>query len=59
MLGKMLGLSVCRLWLMLILFKSYREVYGSHFRGAVIMVRPKPGGAAKEVVHSISNFMFF
>ena len=50
MLGKMLGVSVCRLWLMVILFKSYREVYGSHFRGAVIMVRPKPGGAAKEVV---------
>ena len=28
------------------------DVHASHFRGAVIMVKPKPGGAAREVSYS-------
>ena len=31
------------------------DVYGSHFRGGVIMVKPKIGGAAKEVKDSCNK----
>ena len=34
---------------LLILFYAADNVNAAHFRGAVIMVRPKPGGAVKEV----------
>ena len=43
-------------WLMvilLILLHSTYDVYAAHFRGAVIMVRPKPGGREKEVLKII------
>ena len=39
-------------WLMVYLTLFYaadNAVYSSHFRGGVIMVKPKVGGASKEV----------
>ena len=39
-------------WIMVILLTylyATDNVYASHFRGGVIMVKPKVGGAAKEV----------
>ena len=38
---------------LLIILRVVTNVYSSHFRGAVIMVKPKPGGAAKEVIHIV------
>ena len=35
---------------LLILLGVVANVYSAHFRGAVIMVKPKPGGAAKQVI---------
>ena len=49
-------MAVYKHWLiviLLIVFHAAYDVYASHFRGAVIMVRPKPGGAVKEVLKII------
>lgn len=41
----------CRLTVTLLVFLYAADVvYSSHFRGAVIMVKPKFGGAANEVL---------
>ena len=42
-----------RLVLILALFCITDGVYASHFRGAVIMVRPKAGEGAKEVSYRL------
>ena len=42
---------------LLIHFYAVENVYSSHFRGAVIMVKPKLGGAAKEVNRAWSEMI--
>ena len=45
-------MAIYKRWIMVILLMhmcTIDNVYASHFRGGVIMVRPKVGGAAKEV----------
>jgi len=41
---------------LLILFCATANVYSGHFRGGIIMVRPKPGGEAKEVNYALANY---
>ena len=45
-------MAIYKRWVMIILLMymcTIDNVYASHFRGGVIMVRPKVGGAPKEV----------
>ena len=46
----------CLLVDLLILFYAADNVNAANFCGAVIMVRPKPGGALKEVCLQVPNW---
>jgi len=51
--------TMCKRWLivvLLIFFCATANVNSNHFRGGVIMVRPRPGGEAKEVIYIIVRF---
>ena len=41
--------KISLLFTLLIFYHATDQVYAAHFRGGVIMVRPKTGGAPKEV----------
>jgi len=45
--------------LLLILFWVVSSVFSSHFRGGIFMIRPKPGGADREVRLSLHVCMLY
>lgn len=48
--------GVVKLLVLLLCFLSVKDVDSSHFRGAIISVRPHQGGASKEV--SIATYTY-